>query len=297
MSILFIATEPVTEGAKSLFSSDNLYNDVLIIALVIVMITLLFSAVVVHRAMKAILRVTMPEKMRHEEETRKANVGGATQSLSLWDKLMGLRPMEEEKDLMMDHDFDGINELDNPIPLWFNVLFYSTVIFGIGYLLVYHVFYLAPDQDQEYVIEMEQAEIVKQEYLANSTNQVDETSVVFDAALAPAGEAIYMANCVACHGGKGEGGIGPNLTDNYWIHGGDIKDIFYTVKYGVPEKGMVPWEQTLTPAQISEVSSFIVTLIGTNPPNAKEPEGVEVVVDAGAGVEATTDMATDSTSN
>lgn len=292
MSILLIATESVTEGAKGLFSSANLYNDILIIALVIVMITLLFSSIVVHRAMKAILRVTMPEKMRQEEEQRKAKLGGRSSAGLLWDKLLGLRPIEEEKDLMMDHEFDGIRELDNPIPLWFNALFYSTVVFGIAYLLIYQVFHWAPDQDQEYVIEMENAELAKQEFLAKSSNLVDESSVVFDAGLAPAGEVIYMANCVACHGGKGEGGIGPNLTDNFWLHGGDIKDIFYTVKYGVPEKGMVPWEQTLTPAQIAEVSSYIVTLVGTNPPNAKAAEGVEVVVGGES-----TDVASDSTAN
>lgn len=280
MSTLLIAMEPVTEGAKGLFSSANLYNDILIIALVIVMITLLFSSIVVHRAMKAILRVTMPESMRQEEELRKAKVGGRSKAGLMWNRLIGLKPIEEEKDLMMDHEFDGIRELDNPIPLWFNALFYTTVVFGIGYLLIYQVFHWAPNQDQEYVIEMEKAEEAKLAYLAKSSNMVDESSVVFDAALAPAGEAIYMANCVACHGGKGEGGIGPNLTDNFWLHGGDIKDIFHTVKYGVPEKGMVPWEQTLTPAQIAEVSSYIVTLIGTNPPNAKAPEGVEVVPEA-----------------
>lgn len=277
MSTFLIAAEPVVEVSKWGFGASDLYNDILIVALVIVMVTLLFSALVVHRAMKAILKVTMPEVVRQEEEDKiRAKEEGRSKWRSKWKNISGLNTPEEEKDLMMDHEFDGIQELDNPVPIWFNALFYSTVIFGIAYLLIYQVFHLAPDQDQEYVIEMEKAEIAKNEYLAKSANQVDENSVVFDPAMATAGKSIFVANCVACHGANGEGGIGPNLTDKFWIHGGDIKDIFRTVKYGVPEKGMVPWEQTLTPAQIAEVSSYILSLQGTNPPNAKAPEGTEV---------------------
>lgn len=292
MSIFLIATEPVPEVAKWTFGATDLYSDILIVALVIVMLTLLFSAVVVQRAMKAILRVTMPEVLKQEEEERlKAKASGKGKWGRIWESVLGLRPIDEEKDLMMDHEFDGIRELNNPIPVWFNVLFYSTVIFGIAYLLIYQVFHLAPNQDQEYVIEMDKAEIAKKEYLAQSANLVDEGSVVYDAALVPAGKSIFIANCVACHGANGEGTIGPNLTDKFWIHGGDIKDVFRTVKYGVPEKGMVPWEQTLTPAQISEVSSYVLSLQGTNPANAKAAEGTEYVP------EAATEAATDSTAN
>lgn len=274
MSILLLTIEPATEVSSWAFGATDLYTDILIVALVIVMLTLLFSALVVQRAMKSILSVTMPDVLKKEAEERiQAREIGKTKWKDKWNKLLGLRPIDQEKDLMMDHEFDGIRELDNPIPIWFNVLFYSSIVFGVIYLLIYQVFYLAPNQDQEYAIEMEKAEIAKMEYLAKAANQVDENSVVFNVSQAGAGKAIFMANCVACHGAMGEGGIGPNLTDEYWIHGGDIKDIFKIVKYGVPEKGMVPWEQTLTPGQIAEVSSYILTLQGTNPPNAKGPEG------------------------
>jgi len=225
MSIFLIATEPVVEASKWGFGTTDLYNDILIIALVIVMVTLLFSALVVHRAMKAILKVTMPEVVKREEEEKiKAKTLGKSKWRDRWNSVLGLRPIEEEKDLMMDHAFDGIHELDNPIPIWFNALFYSTVVFGIAYLLIYQVFHLAPDQDQEYVIEMEKAEIAKKEFLAKSANQVDENTVVYDPSAAAAGKSIFVANCVACHGANGEGGIGPNLTDKFWIQSKKIVD-------------------------------------------------------------------------
>lgn len=277
MKILLTATEPVVESAKWAFGSVSLYNDILIVALVVVMLTLLFSALVVHRSMKAIIRVTMPDVLRKEEEERASKLAsGKLKKTSVWENILSLRPIEEEKDMMIDHEFDGIKELDNPVPLWFNTLFYGTIIFGIIYFFIYQVFGWGLNQDQEYVVEMEKAELAKKEYLAKSANQIDESSVVFDANLAPAGKALFVANCAACHGNNGEGTIGPNLTDRFWLHGGEIQDIFRTVKYGVPEKGMVPWEQTLTPAQIAEVSSYIVTLRDSKPANGKASEGVEV---------------------
>ena len=87
------------------------------------------------------------------------------------------------------------------------------------------------------------------------------------------GKAIYAKSCATCHGAEGQGNVGPNLTDNYWIHGGTINDVFLTIKQGVPQKGMIPWEKQLTPLQIQQVASYIISLKGTNPPNPKEPQG------------------------
>lgn len=278
MKILLTAIEPVVQSTQWAFGAASLYNDILVVALVVVMLTLLFSALVVHRSMKAIVRVTMPNVLREEEEDRLRKIADAkSKKTNFWENMLSLRPIEEEKDMMIDHEFDGIRELDNPVPLWFNTLFYGTIIFGVIYFCVFQVFGWGLNQDQEYAVEMEKAEIAKKEYLAKSANQIDESSVVFDPSLAAAGKAIFIANCVACHGNNGEGTIGPNLTDRFWIHGAEIQDVFRTVKYGVPEKGMVPWEQTLTPAQIAEVSSFILTLRDTKPANGKAAEGVEVV--------------------
>lgn len=274
MNTLLLAADTTAKASEWAFGSGNIYNDILIIALIIVMIALLASALVVNKAMKSIINLTMPQ-LAAEQQTRKTK---KIDWQAIWAKLLSLRPIEEEKDLEIDHEYDGIKELDNPVPAWFNALFYSTITFGVVYLLVYHVFGWGPNQDQEYQREMALAEKAKQEFLAQSANLIDESTIEIDATgtLATSGKAIYMANCAVCHGNVGEGGIGPNLTDEYWLHGGDIKDVFAVVKYGVPEKGMVPWEQTLTPGQIAEVSNYIITLVGTNPPNPKEPQGEKV---------------------
>lgn len=278
MMTFLIAIEPVVESTSWSFGGINLYNNILVVALIVVMLTLLFSAVVVNKAMKSILRITMPDAFNQEEESKlKQHEDSKSKWHKTWLNIAGLRPIEEEKDLMMDHKFDGISELDNPVPMWFNALFYSTVLFGLGYLLIYTVFGWGLNQDQEYVVEMEKAEIAKKEYLAKEANQIDEHSVVFSADFIASGKTIFMANCVACHGANGDGGIGPNLADRFWIHGGEVKDIFKTIKYGVPDKGMVPWEQTLTPGQIAEVTSYVVSLRDTKPANPKAPQGEEVV--------------------
>lgn len=277
MNEIVNGAEAVAEVSQWKLGTVNLYSDILIITLIVVMIALLFAALVVNKAMKSILSVTMPEVVKKEQEEKQAKAAQRKLNrAAAWNKLLGVRPMEEEKDLMIDHSYDGIVELDNPIPVWFNALFYGSIIFGFIYLLVYHVFGWGMNQDQEYLHELSIAEKAKQEYLAQAANLVDESTVEYNAALAPAGKAIFTANCAACHGANGEGTIGPNLTDRFWIHGGEIKDIFKTVKYGVPEKGMVPWEQTLTPGQIAEVSSYIISLRDTKPANAKAAEGVEV---------------------
>lgn len=274
MNTLLLAADTTTKASEWAFGSGNIYNDILIIALLVVMIALLASALVVNKAMKSIINLTMPEVAAKEKAKKAKKINWQ----AIWAKLLSLRPIEEEKDLEIDHAYDGIKELNNPVPAWFNALFYSTITFGVVYLLVYQVFGWGPNQEQEYQREMALAEKAKQEYLAQAANLIDESSIEVDetGALAASGKAIFTANCAVCHGNAGEGGIGPNLTDEYWLHGGDIKDIFTVVKYGVPDKGMVPWEQTLTPGQIAEVSNYIVTLVGTNPPNPKDPQGEKV---------------------
>ena len=300
MNLYLLAAEAAAPSVSNWTAgSGNMYTDILIITFIIVMVTLLIFAVVIQKALRSILQITMPEAMKAEaEKSRTAGIFSKDKWVNIWNRLLGLRPMEEEKDLMIDHEYDGIVELDNPIPVWFNVLFYSTVFFGFIYLLVYHVFGWGMNQDQEYMHEVAQAEKAKQEYLSQSASLVDESTIEFNEAMAPAGKAIFVANCAACHGNNGEGTIGPNLTDRYWLHGGEIKDIFKTVKYGVPEKGMVPWEQTLTPAQIAEVSNYIVTLRDTKPANGKEPQGVEVTAyESEGGGAAAAEPAADTTAN
>ena len=183
--------------------------------------------------------------------------------------------MEKEAELMMDHEYDGIRELDNHLPPWWKYLFYLTIVFGIVYVLVYHFFDAAPSQLEEYNIEMADAAVATELRQASAGEIIDETNVVLtsDAAQLVNGEKIFQASCALCPRNDGGGMVGPNLADEYWIHGGSINDIFKVIKYGVIEKGMVPWEAALKPEDIRDVSSYIFNLLGTDPPNPKAPQG------------------------
>ncbi|MFD2244943.1 c-type cytochrome [Pontibacter ruber] len=170
------------------------------------------------------------------------------------------------------HDFDGIQEYDNDLPPWWKYMFYVSIVFAIGYMLHFHVFRSGALQTEEYEMEMEQAAIFAAKN-ADDPNAITDYKVLTDAAALESGKSIFSTNCAACHGPEGQGTVGPNLTDEYWLHGGDVNDIFKTVKFGVPAKGMVPWQGKLTKDQILEVSSYILSLQGSNPANAKEPQG------------------------
>ena len=183
--------------------------------------------------------------------------------------------IEHEADILLDHDYDGIKELDNNLPPWWKYGFYVTIIFSVIYLVNFHFSGNGKLQVAEYEEQMAIAKAEVEAYKKKADNLVDENTVTLLKAKADieAGKKIFLENCSACHGKLGEGGVGPNLTDDYWIHQGGIKDIFKTVKFGWPEKGMKAWEQDLSARQIQEVSSFIKTLQGTTPPNPKEKQG------------------------
>ena len=208
----------------------------------------------------------------YEKEVQKAKEPFWDRMYKRWTDAV---PVEKEQDVMLDHDYDGIKELDNSLPPWWVAMFYITIAFAVVYMTYYHFTDAGAGSAEEYEMEMERAEKAVQAFRATQANLVDETNVTMltDAAGLETGQNIFNANCAACHGMLGEGGVGPNMTDNYWIHGGDIKDIFKTVKYGVPEKGMISWKSQLSAADMHKVSSYILTLVGTNPPNAKEPQG------------------------
>jgi len=201
----------------------------------------------------------------------------STEKLSWWDSFTGLQPLEKEKELLMDHTHDGIEELDNPTPPWFMYLFYSTILFAVVYAFYYHVYQDGNIQETEYKTEVAVAAKEREVYMKKFANSVNENNVtvVKGAKDLAEGSQIYSTNCIACHGDKGQGGVGPNLIDKFWIHGGDIKAMFKTITQGVPEKGMIAWNKTLNPLQIQKVASFILTLQGTNPAGAKEPQGTE----------------------
>ncbi|MDB5262083.1 MAG: cytochrome c class i [Adhaeribacter sp.] len=175
--------------------------------------------------------------------------------------------------LMADHSYDGIQEFDNDLPPWWKFMFYASIVFGVGYLVNFHVLESAPLQIAEYEAEMQQAALLSPKSGSNNANEQTNFKALTDAPHLEAGQAAYMQNCAACHGQKGEGVVGPNLTDEYWLHGGDVNAIFKTVKFGVTSKGMVAWQGKLSDDQILEVSSYILSVQGSNPANAKAPQG------------------------
>ncbi|MBS1595066.1 MAG: c-type cytochrome [Bacteroidetes bacterium] len=181
--------------------------------------------------------------------------------------------VEHEQDVMLDHDYDGIKELDNSLPPWWKYGFIFTIIWAFGYIGYYHVAEAAPLSAGEYANEMEAAKKAKDEYMRTAKNNVDENTIKFDQAYVAEGAKIFADNCKACHGEKGEGGVGPNLTDQFWLHGGKINDVFKTVKYGWPANGMKSWQSDLSSVQIAQVVCYVKSLKGTNPPNPKAPQG------------------------
>ena len=221
----------------------------------------------------------------------------------IYAKLKGTRPIEEEGEIILDHNYDGIKELDNKLPPWWVYLFYATIIFGVVYLARFHVFgdYT---QDIEYEREVAAAQAAIEEYKKTAKDLVDVNTVelLTDANDLNAGKAIFEVNCVVCHMADGGGGIGPNLTDEYWILGGGIKNVFNTISEGGRAgKGMVAWKQTLKPSEMAQVASYLLTFQGTTAANPKAPEG-EIWVDENAPApaegseEAQPEMAVDSTS-
>jgi cytochrome c oxidase cbb3-type subunit 3 len=193
-----------------------------------------------------------------------------------WDNLNQFRPIQEEANIDLGHNYDGIRELDNRLPPWWLYGFYLTIIFGCIYLYRYHIAESAPLSKEEFTISMEKAAIEKEAYLKKSANKVDENTVTYLSSTADldAGKKIFTTVCVACHLADGGGSVGPNLTDKYWIHGGGIKDIFKTLKYGWPEKGMKSWKDDYTPQQLAQISAYVKSLGGTTPAKPKEPQGV-----------------------
>lgn len=196
----------------------------------------------------------------------------------LWFQLSGTGAVaiEHEADIMIDHPHDGIYELDNRLPPWWVSMFYITIVFAFGYMAYYHYIYPEKNQLAEYKESVKKADIMKAEIAERQANLVNENTVVAltDAASLDLGKGIFIGKCAACHGTKGEGTVGPNMTDEYWLHGGGIKNVFKTIKHGVPDKGMIAWEGQMSPSEIQSVASYILTLKGTNPPNPKAPQGV-----------------------
>jgi len=275
----------MNEVVNNSWSTGNTSVDIVIGVMVITSIMILCVAIFMLRVIKFYVKEAVnPQPFATAEEREKRQLEAEAiraqekKKPSVWLKLMQLKPIEEEGALVMDHKFDGIAELNNPTPAWFMALFYGTILFGVGYLLNYHVFNYGKSQEEEYVAEIQQAADDKIAFLANPVNSasaINENNIEAskDAAVLKSGQALFTTRCPPCHGNNAEGLVGPNLTDEYWLHGGGVKDVFKTIKYGVPEKGMIAWEKSLSAQQISDITNYVLSLKGTKPAGAKAPQG------------------------
>ncbi len=193
-----------------------------------------------------------------------------------YQKLLGSKPIEAEGEIILDHNYDGIRELDNKLPPWWVYMFYATIIFGVVYLIRFHI-YNDYTQDMEYEQQVAAAQLEIEEYKRTAKDLVDANTVelLTDASDINAGKAVFESSCVACHMADGGGGIGPNLTDPNWILGGGIKNVFNTISEGGRAgKGMIAWKQTLKPVEMAQVASYILTEItGKTSANPKAAEG------------------------
>ncbi|HSN48875.1 MAG TPA: cbb3-type cytochrome c oxidase N-terminal domain-containing protein [Flavobacterium sp.] len=261
----------------------------------------LFLLIAIEITVKAVDAITY-QLLTEEQKIKLAETTSISFKESSWYKnLMKLTnksvPIEEEGELLLEHDYDGIKELDNNLPPWWVYLFYACIIFSVVYMVRFEIMG-ADNQEMELKKEMAQAQIDIAEYKKTAPDLMDENTVTLltDPADLAAGKAIYTANCVACHRPDGGGQIGPNLTDEQWILGGGIKNVFHTlVNGGRDGKGMISWKGTLKPKQMQEVASYVLSLKGSNPKDPKAPEGEIWVDPAAAKTDATTAAVTDST--
>ena len=239
--------------------------------MVIIDIILLVAVFYIRNLFFQILRTVKPLKTATEnsEEAKSKEVSKITQMLT------DIVPIEKEHEIMMDHEYDGIYELDNNLPPWWVWSFYVCIAFSIIYIFNYHVIGSGDLQLAEYKKEMERGEKEVADYLISQKLNVDESSVILltEASDLSKGKALFDEKCIVCHGKQGEGVIGPNLTDDYWLHGGDIKSVFKLIKYGKPEKSMQAWKDELNPVEMQQVASFIKSIKGTAVGIGKEPEG------------------------
>ena len=283
LMLAFMGNGLYAQSTSTAGNQDTLLMSVLGLVLVVAILVLIV----------AIYMVTVLKTILKKEEVLKADKEGVKvkEGKSIWaaidEKLTAAVPIEKEEEVLLDHNYDGIKELDNHLPPWWKALFYLTIIVAVIYLFTYHVIDVFPLQEEEYATELKEAEamLAKLEE-TGAVETIDITNPVYtgDADVIASGKQIFSFNCASCHApdGGGKPSLGPNLTDNYWIHGGEFKNIFMTVHEGVSGTSMIPWKNSLSPVQIRDVASFVMTLLGTTPAIPKEPEGDLYVPEAAA---------------
>ncbi|AXP79528.1 Cbb3-type cytochrome c oxidase subunit CcoP [Mariniflexile rhizosphaerae] len=269
--IIFGLTEYVIDsGEKPAFIK---YPAVLLFLFLVLLILIAIEAIV--SALENVMLYKLDEEAKARFLAEKESVYKFTWLKNTYKKLLGSKPIEEESEIILDHNYDGIKELDNALPPWWLYGFYISIIFGAVYLLRYHVFNGANQYD-ELETELADAQTAIEAYKKTAKDLVDANTVTLltDTADLSAGKTIFETNCIACHMADGGGGIGPNLTDQHWILGGDIKSVFHTISEGGRSgKGMIAWKAQLKPLEMAQVASYVLAFQGTTPANPKEPEG------------------------
>jgi cytochrome c oxidase cbb3-type subunit 3 len=287
-SVLFAADAPATATAAV---AEETSIAGLSLTSFYVLVSVIFLELLILWVLLINLKKLLAKEAAVNADTEDVAVKKTSSFIKWWDNFNSFKPIQEESSIDLGHDYDGIRELDNRLPPWWLYGFYLTIIFAGLYLYRYHVAKSAPLSKEELAISLEQAAADKEEYLKKTASKVDENTVVYLTSPADheAGQKIFETICAACHLKDGGGLVGPNLTDNYWIHGGGIKDIFKTLKYGWPEKGMKSWKDDYSPTQLAQIASYVKSLVGTKPAIPKAPQGVLYDEKANAGA------ATDST--
>ena len=260
--LIFLSADP----ARSIWALESGEELVLLTLAIVLLVGMVLVGFVSVYLMIILRKALAPEPLSSAVDTR-----------TFWQRVAGLHTLSQEKDLVMEHAYDGIHELDNPTPPWFMGLFYTTIGFGVIYLFVFHILKVGDLQTAEYTQEVALADQQRELYIKKVAGSINENTVaiVRDAKSLDAGKAVFLQNCVACHGQQGQGGVGPNLTDEYWLHGGSVKAVFHTITEGVTEKGMMSWKKQLNPLQVQQIASYILSLQGSKPAGAKAPQGVK----------------------
>ena len=275
----FAQDTPLANVAKELPNYGGLTASAYYMFLTVIgmeLVVILFLAFSIRRMYTELL----PEKIKPPSADSKLAAWWTKMDSKLFTKAV---PVEKEADILLDHDYDGIKELDNSLPPWWKYGFYITIGIAFIYMLNFHVLGIGLNPAQEYNAEMEHARIKKEIYEAGNKDRIDENNVpMADVDGIKAGQRLFEANCVACHLKDGGGNVGPNLTDDYWLHKGSLNDIYATIKIGYPDKGMQSWSSQFTPKEISFLTGYIKTLKGTKPAAPKAQQG-EFYVDAVAG--------------
>ncbi len=233
-----------------------------------------FVTVVVLKEVVSFMAIQKATELQNEKDgiIPEAPNAWVQKLLKSWTKA---KAIEDEEEIILDHNYDGIKELDNSLPPWWVYMFYATIIFAVVYLVRFEVMDGdTPEMEYQQAVAEARAEINKYKASSPDVFDVSKLELLTDAKDLKRGKAIFNLNCASCHLADGGGSIGPNLTDKHWILGGGIKNVFNTVsKGGRTGKGMIAWDKTLKAEDIAKVSSYVLSLQGTTPAKAKAPQG------------------------